>query len=52
MVEKGGITMTLIECFDREPVDNVIACLRLRPEKVIFLGNEKDMELPDRKSVV
>lgn len=38
--------MTLIECFDREPVDNVIACLRLRPEKVVFLGDEKDMELP------
>lgn len=37
--------MTLVECFDREPVENMMACLQLRPEKVLFLGNEAEMEL-------
>lgn len=36
--------MTLIECFDREPVENIMACLQLRPEKVLFLGDEGAME--------
>lgn len=35
--------MTLIECFDWEPVENIISCLRLQPKKVIFLGNEEIM---------
>ena len=38
--------MTLIECFDRECVHNVLAALRLRPEKVIFLGDGRQMEAP------
>ena len=38
-----GDTMTLIECFDREPVENIISCLRLNPQKVIFLGDEEIM---------
>ena len=37
--------MTLVECFDREPVENMMACLQLRPDKVLFLGNEAEMEL-------
>ncbi len=36
--------MTLIECFDRECVHNVMACLRLKPEKAIFLGDGEQME--------
>ncbi len=32
--------MTLIECFDPVPAENIISCLRLRPEKLIFLGSE------------
>ena len=36
--------MTLIECFDIECVHNVMACLRLQPEKVIFLGDGQRME--------
>ena len=36
--------MTLIECFDIECVHNVMACLRLQPEKVIFLGDGEQME--------
>lgn len=36
--------MTLIECFDRECVHNVLGCLRLKPEKAIFLGDGEQME--------
>ena len=36
--------MTLIECFDLESVHNVLGCLRLKPEKAIFLGDGEQME--------
>ena len=36
--------MTLIECFDRECVHNVLGCLRLKPEKAIFLGDGEQMQ--------
>ena len=36
--------MTLIECFDRECVHNVLGCLRLKPEKAVFLGDGEQME--------
>lgn len=36
--------MTLIECFDRECVHNALGCLRLQPEKAIFLGDGEQME--------
>ena len=35
--------MTLIECFSGIPVDDIAACLNLRPEKLIFLGNTDQM---------
>lgn len=38
--------MTLIECFTQAHVDNISACLRLKPEKVVFVGNAKAMEDP------
>lgn len=38
--------MTLIECFDRIPVENIASCLQLKPDKVIFLGNKEQMEVP------
>lgn len=38
--------MTLIECFDRESVHNALGCLRLKPEKAIFLGDGQQMEGP------
>jgi hypothetical protein len=38
--------MILLECFDRESVENIAACLRLKPEKVIFLGDGEQMEGP------
>lgn len=31
---------TIIEFFDRDPLENVISLLMLKPDKVIFLGNE------------
>lgn len=51
--------MTLIELFDREQMENVVACLRLQPEEAVFLGNEEQMrpflkryeELLDRKGI-
>ncbi len=36
--------MTLIECFSDMPVDNISACLNLEPEKLIFLGDKKEMK--------
>ena len=33
--------LTLIQCFDPIPLKNIIGCLRLKPEKLIFLGDEK-----------
>lgn len=38
--------MTLIECFTQAHIDNIAACLRLKPEKLIFVGNAEDMEVP------
>ena len=41
--------MTLIECFTQAHVDNISACLRLKPEKVVFVGNAKAMEDPVKR---
>lgn len=38
--------MTLIECFTKSHIDNISACLRLKPEKLIFVGNAEDMRQP------
>lgn len=38
--------MTLIECFDVSHIRNVAGCLRLKPHKLIFLGDEKKMQSP------
>lgn len=36
--------MTLIECFDTSHIENIIGCLCLRPQRVIFIGDEAQME--------
>jgi hypothetical protein len=37
--------MILVECFDpRSPIANIAACLQLRPERVIYLGEKAHME--------
>lgn len=38
--------MILIECFTQAHIDNIAACLRLRPQKVIFVGNTQEMADP------
>lgn len=43
--------MTLIECFDRVPVENIASCLQLRPDKLIFLGNKEQMREPVQRYV-
>ena len=35
--------MTLIECFDSSPIENVVAALRLQPQKIVFIGSEDNM---------
>lgn len=35
--------MTLIECFTNAHVDNIAACLRLRPDKMVMVGNAAEM---------
>ncbi|MBE6974404.1 MAG: DUF1887 family protein [Ruminococcaceae bacterium] len=35
--------MTLIECFSGVPVDDISACLNLKPEKLIYLGSKEQM---------
>lgn len=41
--------MTLIECFTQSHMDNMAACLRLRPEKVIFVGTAEEMSAPVKR---
>lgn len=41
--------MTLIECFTKSHIDNIAACLRLKPEKLIMVGpGEKMKEAVER----
>lgn len=35
--------MTLIECFTDSHIDNIAACLRLQPDKMIIVGNVDEM---------
>ena len=41
--------MTLIECFTESHIDNVAASLRLRPDKLILVGDAREMEIPVRR---
>ena len=36
--------MTLIECFDTSIAKNIAGCLHLRPEKVVFIGQNPKMQ--------
>ena len=38
--------MTLIECFTNSHIDNIAACLRLRPEKLVLVGKIEEMRQP------
>lgn len=35
--------MTIVEFFDKVSVDNMISCLTVKPEKIIFIGDRKPM---------
>ena len=41
--------MTLIECFTESHIDNVAACLRLQPERMVLVGNAEAMAEPIRR---
>lgn len=41
--------MTLIEYFTNSHIDNIAACLRLRPEKMILVGNVEEMGAPVKR---
>lgn len=38
--------MTLIECFTQSHIDNITACLALRPQKLILIGPGEQMRKP------
>ncbi len=38
--------MTLVECFTDSHVDNIAASLRLRPDRMILVGDGREMEAP------
>lgn len=31
--------MTVVECFDRDPIENISSCLSLKPDTLIFIGD-------------
>ena len=41
--------MTLIECFTDSPIHNIAACLRLRPETLVFAGDAKKISNQQKK---
>ena len=41
--------MTLIECFSDSLVENIMGCLRLRPDKLILLGDGEQMRQPSKR---
>ena len=41
--------MTLIECFSNSHIDNIAACLRLRPDRMIMVGYADHMDEPVKR---
>ena len=41
---QGCDTMTIIESFEKAPIDNIISALESHADKIIFLGNYKVMQ--------
>lgn len=41
--------MTVIECFTYSHIDNIAASLRLKPEKVVMVGNGGEMQTPVKR---
>lgn len=38
--------MTLMECFTDSHIDNIAACLRLHPDKLVMVGSAAEMRIP------
>lgn len=36
--------MTVIECFERDPIDNIATCLSLRPDTLVLIGEEDELD--------
>ena len=36
--------MTIVEFYDSTPIENMVSCLAYRPEKIIFIGDKKELE--------
>lgn len=36
--------MTIVEFFDRTPIENMISCLTVQPDKIVFIGEKKPMK--------
>lgn len=41
--------MTLIECFTDSHIDNIAACLRLQPDRMVMIGNAAKMSEPIKR---
>lgn len=40
--------MTIVEFYDSSAIDNLINCMVLQPERIIFIGDKKTMQANDR----
>ena len=36
--------MTIIECFERDPLDNIATCLSLRADTLVFIGEKEEID--------
>jgi hypothetical protein len=45
----GASNMILIECFTRAHVDNIAACLYMQPEKMVMIGDAREMAEPAQR---
>lgn len=41
--------MTLIECFANSHIDNIAACLRLQPDRMVMVGRIAEMSIPVKR---
>ena len=44
IIQKGRAFMTIVESFERAPLNNILSALESRAEKIIFLGDPAHME--------
>lgn len=44
IIQKGRVFMTIVESFERAPLNNILSALESRAEKIIFLGDPAYMQ--------